>query len=328
MKHNIFIQHIEAIAPLKGACSWDSSGIQVQSTRQYIHRCLVALDLTIDVLTYAISIDADIIITHHPLSLTPLSLARESFYTELLRLLYQHNITLYSAHTSLDSTTHSISGFLASLLSLDDIRPIECIYSDVSYIFTIYTDDSISLIQDISTSNIVYIESHTYDSICTIIVMEKDIKSMKVLLHQQGYHYSYAMLDNTHTHYGIGCIGVCKEPISRSSLFTILKEHCGITHMKAHGTIPDYIRHIAYCAGAGSSLISTLTKDKQDIDVYITGEIKHHDVIYSTFPLLDVGHFHLEESMMHIFSKELQTQCPDIAIEMYSSIPPFAHMIL
>ena len=68
MKQDIFIRHIETIAPLKGACSWDCSGLQVSSTRDVIRTCVVALDLTVDVITYALSINADMIITHHPLS--------------------------------------------------------------------------------------------------------------------------------------------------------------------------------------------------------------------------------------------------------------------
>ena len=330
MKQNIFIQHIEAIAPLKGACSWDCSGLQVMSTREAIHTCVVSLDLTADVLEYAISINADIIISHHPLSLSPLLLHSPSPYLPLIHMLHQHNIAFYVAHTSLDATTHSISGFLAQMLALDSLEPIEITYTDYIFAFTIYVidKDQECLAKNIQSSGIEYHLFLRDSSSCTILIDAMYVSDIQALLEKAHLMYSKTSTQHISRHFGIGCIGKCSPALSKEALFTILKDECNIHHAHLYGNLPQKIHRIAYCPGAGSSFIQQLHTYPEPIDVYITGEIKHHDGIYSQIPLLDVGHFGLEETMMRYFSKALQEMCQEVSVEMYSSTPPFAYTAL
>ena len=329
MKQDIFIQHIETIAPLKGACSWDCSGLQVSSTRDVIRTCVVALDLTIDVITYALSINADIIITHHPLSLSPLKLHKECSYSPLIRMLYQHNIALYSAHTSLDATTYSIAGFLANLLSLEDIKPIETTRSEYIHSIVIYSPiDRASFESSIRAQDIEYLSYHQGDSSSIIFIDECYLTPMKEFLHTHNIFYSHSSTEHISRHFGIGCIGTCRTPLLFDELCSILKKECNITHARLHGYPPHELYRIAYCPGAGSSLISKLHASSTPVDIYITGEIKHHDAVYSHIPLLDVGHFALEETMMKYFSQALQELCRDVLVKMYSNTEPLAYIAL
>lgn len=329
MEQDIFIKHIEALAPLKGACSWDCSGIQIMSNRQSVHRCLVALDVTVDVIEYAVSIGADIIITHHPLSLSPLVLHKESFYSPLLRLLYQHNITLYSAHTSLDATIHSVAGFLADIFSLENREPIEITHSEYLCSFTFFPSVDIQYIERTMHSLCIVCSSyHKTDDCTTFYIDETFAYAMNSFLQKEDIPYISTPTERICRQYGIGCIGLRQTPLSRNELFSLLNKECAINHVRLHGELPNEIRRIAYCTGAGSSLIERLRTYPHHIDVYITGEIKHHDAVYSTIPLLDVGHFTLEEAMMKYFAKKLQNMCEDVTITMYSSIDPFTYIAL
>lgn len=328
MKQRSFIEKIESIAPLKGACSWDSSGLQIISEKDDVTTCVVVLDLTIESIDYALSCNADIIIAHHPLSLSPPILNQERAYSPLLRLLVKHNIAFYVAHTSLDSTTHSIAGFLTNTLHLHSIKPIDRVYSHIIESYMLYTQEHEPLKEAMLSHGIQYEEFRVSNMFSIVLLNQVYHSIMRSLLNEFNIIYTVMPTQQSTTHFGIGCIGKCKNPISKEELFHILKTQYDISTIALHGIIPDTISTLAYCPGAGSSFVEKLHKETESIDVYITGEIKHHDAIYSTIPLIDVGHFALEEAMMKIFAETLQQICPTISILFYKTKTPFTHITL
>ena len=64
------IKHIERIAPINLKEDFDNVGLMVGSNKSDIKNILVALDCTKDVIDEAKSINADLILTHHPLILS------------------------------------------------------------------------------------------------------------------------------------------------------------------------------------------------------------------------------------------------------------------
>jgi dinuclear metal center YbgI/SA1388 family protein len=118
------ISMIESVADPALAEEWDPSGVQVAATRRKIFRLAVALDPTPDVLGRAIAWEADLILTHHPLSLHPTLPFRLDDYHTALRLLLGRDIWLYSAHTSLDLATSGPVSWLARSLRLSNIGPV------------------------------------------------------------------------------------------------------------------------------------------------------------------------------------------------------------
>jgi len=72
---------------------------------------------------------------------------------------------------------------------------------------------------------------------------------------------------------GAGRVGTC-APTSLDALLPRIKAHLGLQHVRvAEGTGP--IQRIAVCPGAGGSLFEGLT----GVDLLLTGEMKHHDVL-------------------------------------------------
>lgn len=58
---------IESFAPLSIQESWDNSGLVIGSEAQEVHGVLLGFDCTADLVDEAVSLGADMIITHHPL---------------------------------------------------------------------------------------------------------------------------------------------------------------------------------------------------------------------------------------------------------------------
>lgn len=110
---------IETIAPPALAESWDNVGWQVGHDKIDVSHVLLALDCDASVLAEARDIDADVIVSHHPLLFHPLE--RIDTTTPIGRLvaaLVKEDRSLYSAHTNLDAVRTGVNGALADALDL------------------------------------------------------------------------------------------------------------------------------------------------------------------------------------------------------------------
>ena len=117
------INIIESVAPLSYQETWDNSGLQVGDRNAEVHEALLTVDVTESVVNEAISLGCDFIVSHHPLLFRGLkhltgATPQERCVMQALR----HNIAIYSAHTSMDSYLHGVSGRMAEKLGIQDYR--------------------------------------------------------------------------------------------------------------------------------------------------------------------------------------------------------------
>ena len=61
------IAKLELFSPPEHACSWDNVGLLVGRSNQEVHKILIALDATLEVVKEAINQNVDMLITHHPM---------------------------------------------------------------------------------------------------------------------------------------------------------------------------------------------------------------------------------------------------------------------
>ncbi len=117
---------IERIAPPHLAEEWDNSGFQIRcAADRQIKRILVALEISDEVISEAISEGVELILTHHPLIFGKIASVDDNTVTGhyLLRLI-SAGISVYSAHTSFDSARYGTNQYLAEQIGLRDIRPL------------------------------------------------------------------------------------------------------------------------------------------------------------------------------------------------------------
>jgi dinuclear metal center YbgI/SA1388 family protein len=119
------IDIIETIAPLSGAASWDNSGMQLAGHRNSIDTLAICLDPGPAAIRRAIQLEAQLLITHHPLLITPRLPAVLDAFHEALSLLFRADMALYAAHTSLDTAMAGPAGWLAQEFTLHEARVLE-----------------------------------------------------------------------------------------------------------------------------------------------------------------------------------------------------------
>jgi dinuclear metal center YbgI/SA1388 family protein len=142
------VDHLNRIAPLEYAASWDNVGLIIDpSPHANIQRVLLTIDTTSAVLEEAIRKKIDLIISYHPILFHPIqSLSRQSPNQSIVIELLRHNIALYSPHTALDHITGGVNDWLVNRLGSGEVSFIQPLHEDLAGVGRkIVLDKSVSL---------------------------------------------------------------------------------------------------------------------------------------------------------------------------------------
>lgn len=122
MKVKDIAKHIEEWCPKSLAEDWDNVGLLVGESEQEVKKVMVALDAIDEVIDEAIKENVDMIVTHHPIIFKPIkNVTTNHTAGRLIHKLIKNNISLYSAHTNLDSASGGINDLLADMLELKNV---------------------------------------------------------------------------------------------------------------------------------------------------------------------------------------------------------------
>lgn len=112
-----FIEKLEAKVPLSLSIPSDNNGLKIGNPNAALHKIVGTLELTAEVVEYAIEQNIDLICLHHDPLYVPLKYIRTDVkHTELIMKLISHNIAVYVAHTNLDAVTGGVNEMMYQLL--------------------------------------------------------------------------------------------------------------------------------------------------------------------------------------------------------------------
>lgn len=118
---NIY-DYINKIAPYEQKEDWDNTGFLVGDFRKEVKSVVMALDPAIEVCEFAKSVNADLVLTHHPLIFSGV---KKVIKGSALYTLINSDIAHISAHTNYDVADEGINFNLARILNLKDARRID-----------------------------------------------------------------------------------------------------------------------------------------------------------------------------------------------------------
>lgn len=104
---------------------WDNDGLMCASDdSKEVRRALVALDVTEDIVDYAIANGMDLILSHHPLIFRPLrSVTEDSHVARKVIKLIKHDVSVISLHTRADKIQGGVNDQLCDMLHIRDAVP-------------------------------------------------------------------------------------------------------------------------------------------------------------------------------------------------------------
>lgn len=119
--YNKFCEYL----PEKLRCEWDNDGIMVcPDANADVKKALVALDVTEEIVDYAIECGFDLIISHHPLIFRPLNtVTEENHISRKVVKLIANAISVFSFHTRADRAKGGVNDRLADIIGLKNTLP-------------------------------------------------------------------------------------------------------------------------------------------------------------------------------------------------------------
>lgn len=309
-KLSVIIEAIEKTAIPCGAAAWDKSGMQVASRRDGISTLAVALDPTPDTISRAVQAGAQMVLTHHPLTMKPRFLDVADAHHQVVAMLLSGDIALYGAHTSLDANPQGPVGWLGRALDLAATSVLEptCRQERVSHLVLLATP----LPEALSASELML--AHRAVAGGHIITCDAaNWPALRTLLQQ---HTTAAVIpvaaELPPNQLGIGMVGDLAQPQDFATFLNTLATLVPLQGASICGAPPAMVRRVAYCTGSGSSLADDAFR--HGADVFITGDVKYHAALDTRGCIIDVGHFSLEEEMMRRFATQLAQELPALEV--------------
>lgn len=117
--------------PFRTQESWDASGLLAGRPDAPVRRILLAVDAVSPTVQEAIEVQADLLLTHHPLLMRGVSsVAADTYKGSVLHELIERGIGLLACHTNADSARDGVSDVLARACGVEQMQPLEPSSSD------------------------------------------------------------------------------------------------------------------------------------------------------------------------------------------------------
>ncbi|KPU44084.1 putative GTP cyclohydrolase 1 type 2 [Oxobacter pfennigii] len=331
------VRIIENLAPIYLAAEWDNSGLLIGDEEQQIKSVMVALDINKDVLDEAYKLGCDMIITHHPVIFSTLkSLNSNNFKEKIIRDIVSKNISVYSAHTSLDAADGGTNDLLADILKMKNVEVLDKTEEEKLYKVSVFVPKGYQekVREAIISSGAGHIGNYSgctfntngigtflplegskpfigemgilekvdeikIETIATAANLENVINSILKAHPYEEPAYDIYPLYNKGRKYGFGRVGILDNPVTLKELCQKLKEVLKTDNLRAVGNLDAIVKKAALCSGSGADLLEK--SYNLGCDVYITGDVKYHDACDARdmgMALIDAGHFATENIYM------------------------------
>ena len=117
---------IEKKFPPEYAEDFDNIGLLVGRRDKEVKKVILCLDANKNVVREAIKKGAELIITHHPVIFNPIkSISDDTDAGEMLVSAIENGISIYSAHTNLDSAPNGLTDTVCQMLDLSPFSNLE-----------------------------------------------------------------------------------------------------------------------------------------------------------------------------------------------------------
>lgn len=114
--------YINKIAPYDEMEDWDNSGFILGNIKKEVKTVVMSLDATKAAVAFSKSVDADLLLTHHPIIFGGVKKIKSD---SAIYQLINNDIACMCAHTSFDKANGGINDNLALLLELENTRKLE-----------------------------------------------------------------------------------------------------------------------------------------------------------------------------------------------------------
>lgn len=251
------MEFLETLSPLSYAEGWDNVGLLLGRKDKTIHKVMIALDATDDVVRQAVLQDVDMLITHHPLLFSAVKrITEDDFIGRRLIHLIKNDICYYAMHTNFD--VMGMADAAADMMKLHHLEVLEVTYED-----------------DVAKE-------------------------------------------------GIGRIGKLPQEMSLKECAEYCKKVFEISSVRIYGEADAPVETVAIVPGAGDDYIKNALL--MQADVFITGDIGHHDgldAMEQGLAVIDASHYGIEKLFVAYLAECFESRMPELVVIKANMKEPF-----
>ena len=356
MKVKEIAKRIGGIASLELALSWDNVGLLVGDPNKEVKKILLTIDITADVLAEARRQRTDLIISYHPVIWDGLKKITADGAGRIVYQLVRSDIAVFSIHTALDILRGGVNDALAEIVGIENGQPIGDFVEDPSgglYKFVVFIPvDSVRKVSDAvfaagagrvgnysccgfgaegvgsflplegarpaigRKGKLEKVKEIRFETIVPGDKLESVIAAMRKAHPYEVPAFDCIKLSNPADKFGLGRIGRLSKPAKVATIIEKVKRATGARSIGIVGKEKRLVRKAAVCAGACGKLIFNVIAAKADL--YLTGELKHHQALAAQeagLTCLCLSHTVSERFVLKKLAKQLQRQLPKIRIQ-------------
>lgn len=331
--------------PFERAASWDNVGLLAGEEERRVSRILISVDVTPRLIDRAISSGYDLIITHHPLFLEPMKRVTDaaSEGSSLVKIL-RNGISLISAHTNADLSPIGVSRQLAEKLGLVDLSPLKVASKRKQYKVVVFVphDDLGQVLQEAFMAGAGKIGNYTSCSFRTSgtgtfypeqesrpylgevgelnSVQEErvefvvDDRMLPAVLEavKKSHPYDEPAIDvyslrEVLPEGWLGIRGELKQEMTLDEFLTHVKDSVRPTIIRHTDAPGRRVKKVGVLGGSGGGFVDDVIGT--DIDIFVTGDLKHHQahkLAHASIIGVDIGHFDSEKFIMEAFRSVIE----------------------
>ncbi|KAM6897898.1 NIF3-like protein 1 [Xenentodon cancila] len=330
MELSDILQVLEHLAPLSLAESWDNVGLLVEPSKSRpIKTILLTNDLTDAVMEEAEAMSCDLIISYHPPLFRPIKrLVQKDWKQRLAIRAIEAGMAIFSPHTSWDSVKGGVNDWLVGGLGSGQVSVLHQAIDSMSHghklEFMAKSKEELNAVMEelkacagggtqlylrtSSDSSGIHVGASCSDSTLT--------PSVQTLLRHASPSQSLSILKLEKPPlpgHGQGRLSVLDEPVTVAAAIQKMKSHLGLSHLRlalgSGKTLESSVSTVAACAGSGASVLNGVKAD-----LYITGEMSHHEVLDAVARGTSVvlsDHSNSERGFLAMFRERLAVRLPE-----------------
>lgn len=361
MRISDILRHVEELAPLSYAASWDNCGLQFGNPDSDCSGVVLALNATEDAIASAERNGANLLLTHHPLIFKAVKrLDTRVAPGCLIERMARAGITCYAAHTNLDTT--ACNDHLARLLGLplDRVLQIEGHHALFKLNVAVPASDTQAVLLalwEAGAGKLGHYDQASFrtrgvasfrplegarptvgtigsrhqgdEDLIEVMVPAKVrgavLKALKLVHPYEEPAYELVRLENGAEPYGIGVWGELPLPQTIEQIAERVRREISPRSLRLVGDRARAVYRVAICSGSGGDLVRAAAA--QGVQLLITGEVRYHTALEAQelgVAVLEAGHQATEEPVLDFLKTYLSARVsPSLPIHLVTEPEPF-----
>ena len=340
------IKELDRIAPTRHAESWDNVGLLAGDPEQDVSGALVTIDYTEEVARERDSLGCELVIAYHPPIFHPLKrLTAGNVVFDAVR----RGVAIYSPHTALDVAEGGTNDVLCDVLGVSQRWPLKLSQSQPTQykLVTFVPEEAVERVSRAlfdagagrignyswcsfrsggtgtfvgeegthpavgQSGRLEYAPEVRLETVVPIVSLSAVVEALRSSHPYEEPAFDLNQLAAPPEGIGIGRLGQFAAPVERSELLERIKRGLEIEHLLVAGPTDGSVQRVATCAGACGELLDDAISQKAEL--YLTGEMRHHDAIKAAGAGLTVVctlHSNSERATLRRLKQRLEQSLP------------------